>query len=47
MVLLVLLAVAAGCFGGRLPNGFLPMEDQGYLYLNVQLPSRGLAAADG
>jgi len=22
----------------QLPNGFLPMEDQGYVYLNVQLP---------
>ena len=39
MVLLVLFAVAAGCFGARLPNGFLPLEDQGYLYLNVQLPA--------
>ena len=39
MVLLVLFAVAAGFFGARLPNGFLPMEDQGYLYLNVQLPA--------
>ena len=29
MVLLVLFAVAAGFFGARLPNGFLPMEDQG------------------
>jgi len=24
--------------GGRLPSGFLPEEDQGYLFLNVQLP---------
>src|SRR6476661_5298411 len=39
MVLLVLFAVAAGFFGARLPNGFLPLEDQGYLYLNVQLPA--------
>jgi len=25
-------------FGKRLPTGFLPEEDQGYLYVNVQLP---------
>ena len=24
--------------GGRLPTGFLPQEDQGYFFLNVQLP---------
>ncbi|MCH2173546.1 efflux RND transporter permease subunit [Myxococcota bacterium] len=25
--------------GGRLPTSFLPQEDQGYLFLNVQLPA--------
>jgi len=29
----------AGFFSGRLPSSFLPDEDQGYLYLNLQLPS--------
>jgi hydrophobic/amphiphilic exporter-1 (mainly G- bacteria), HAE1 family len=39
MVFLVAVAVAAGWFGSKLPSGFLPMEDQGYLFLNVQLPT--------
>lgn len=39
MLFLVLVTVAAGWFGSNLPGGFLPMEDQGYLYLNVQLPT--------
>jgi HAE1 family hydrophobic/amphiphilic exporter-1 len=38
MVFLAATAVAAGFFGARLPTGFLPLEDQGYVYLNVQLP---------
>ena len=36
-----LLAVVAGAallVGGRLPSGFLPTEDQGFFYLNIQLP---------
>jgi HAE1 family hydrophobic/amphiphilic exporter-1 len=39
--MLVLLVVAgfAGLVGSRLPGGFVPEEDQGYLYLNVQLPA--------
>src|ERR1700693_2519292 len=36
--LLALLAVGAGLFGSRLPSGFLPEEDQGYVYLALQLP---------
>src|SRR4029450_2457318 len=31
-------AVAA-LLGGRLPSSFLPDEDQGYMFLNLQLPS--------
>jgi HAE1 family hydrophobic/amphiphilic exporter-1 len=38
MLLLAGVAVLAGWLGGRLPGGFLPEEDQGYLYLAVQLP---------
>ena len=38
MLFLAVVAVAAGFLGSRLPAGFLPIEDQGYLYLNVQLP---------
>jgi hydrophobic/amphiphilic exporter-1 (mainly G- bacteria), HAE1 family len=40
-VALALLLVCGGLaafFGGRLPTSFLPDEDQGYLYLNLQLP---------
>ncbi|MFL6499685.1 MAG: efflux RND transporter permease subunit, partial [Candidatus Udaeobacter sp.] len=36
--LLAVFAVGAGLFGSRLPSGFLPEEDQGYLYLALQLP---------
>src|SRR5579864_7138619 len=33
-------AVAAGVFfAGRVPSSFLPDEDQGYLYVNMQLPN--------
>src|SRR5229473_816952 len=31
-------AVATGLLGYRLPTSFLPTEDYGYMYLNVQLP---------
>src|SRR6202040_4095336 len=36
--LLAVLAVGAGFFGKKLPSGFLPEEDQGYVYLALQLP---------
>jgi len=36
--LLALVAILAGVFGRSLPSGFLPEEDQGFLYVNVQLP---------
>src|SRR5438045_1872496 len=36
--LLAVLAVSAGLFGSRLPSGFLPEEDQGYVFLALQLP---------
>ena len=38
MLLLVAFAAVAGWFGSRLPTSFLPQEDQGYFYLNIQLP---------
>ncbi|MDR4461882.1 MAG: multidrug efflux RND transporter permease subunit [Nitrospirales bacterium] len=38
MIFLLVAAVGAGLLGAKLPTGFLPMEDQGYVYLNVQLP---------
>jgi len=36
--LLAVLAIGAGLFGSRLPSSFLPEEDQGYIYLALQLP---------
>jgi HAE1 family hydrophobic/amphiphilic exporter-1 len=38
LVFLAAVAVAAGLFGKMLPSGFLPEEDQGYLYAGIQLP---------
>ena len=38
MLLLLGIAVMAGLLGSGLPTGFLPMEDQGYVFMNVQLP---------
>jgi HAE1 family hydrophobic/amphiphilic exporter-1 len=39
VVLLAGFAVAGFLFGGRLPTSFVPDEDQGYMYLNIQLPN--------
>jgi HAE1 family hydrophobic/amphiphilic exporter-1 len=39
MLLLLGLTVAAGWFGSRLPGGFLPDEDQGYVFAGLQLPN--------
>src|SRR5580692_4488378 len=38
MVLLAAFAAAAGLFSSLLPSSFLPDEDQGYAYVNIQLP---------
>jgi HAE1 family hydrophobic/amphiphilic exporter-1 len=38
LMFLALVAVVAGWFGKTLPSGFLPEEDQGFLYISVQLP---------
>ncbi|MGA7927974.1 MAG: efflux RND transporter permease subunit, partial [Candidatus Sulfotelmatobacter sp.] len=39
VVLLLAFSVAAGFFGNRVPSSFLPDEDQGYAYVNLQLPN--------
>jgi hydrophobic/amphiphilic exporter-1 (mainly G- bacteria), HAE1 family len=39
MLLLLGVGVLAGWFGSRLPRGFLPDEDQGYVYAGLQLPN--------
>ncbi|HEV7926533.1 MAG TPA: efflux RND transporter permease subunit [Verrucomicrobiae bacterium] len=38
LLFLGVVALGAGWFGKTLPTGFLPEEDQGFLYVNVQLP---------
>src|SRR5579884_2877503 len=39
LIMLVVFGVAAGFFGNRVPSSFLPDEDQGYLFMNLQLPN--------
>src|ERR671922_342625 len=39
VVLLIVIAVSAGLLGSRLPRAFLPEEDQGYFFMNIQLPT--------
>jgi HAE1 family hydrophobic/amphiphilic exporter-1 len=39
LVLLAACGVAALFFGSRLPSSFLPDEDQGYVFVNMQLPN--------
>ncbi|MBS0630466.1 MAG: multidrug efflux RND transporter permease subunit [Verrucomicrobia bacterium] len=39
VILLLGFAVAAGWFGSKVPKAFLPDEDQGYLYVGLQLPN--------
>jgi HAE1 family hydrophobic/amphiphilic exporter-1 len=38
-IMLVGFGVGAWFFSGKVPSSFLPDEDQGYLYVNLQLPS--------
>jgi HAE1 family hydrophobic/amphiphilic exporter-1 len=38
IVLLVVFSLLAGFFGAKLPKSFLPEEDQGYLFVALQLP---------
>src|SRR6202522_1968500 len=39
VALLIAFCVAAGFFDSRVPSSFLPDEDQGYVYVNLQLPN--------
>src|SRR5262249_45106851 len=39
VVLLLAFGAGAAFFSNRVPSSFLPDEDQGYLYVNLQLPS--------
>jgi HAE1 family hydrophobic/amphiphilic exporter-1 len=38
IILLLAFTVLAGVFGAKLPKSFLPEEDQGYLFVALQLP---------
>src|SRR5579864_9219484 len=39
VVLLVVFGLAGGIFASRVPSSFLPDEDQGYAFVNLQLPN--------
>jgi hydrophobic/amphiphilic exporter-1 (mainly G- bacteria), HAE1 family len=39
LIVLALFGAGAAFFSNKLPSSFLPDEDQGYLYVNLQLPS--------
>ncbi len=39
LILIALFTAGAGFFGSKIPSSFLPDEDQGYLYINLQLPN--------
>jgi HAE1 family hydrophobic/amphiphilic exporter-1 len=38
-VVIAAFGIGAGFFGSRLPSSFLPDEDQGYVYINMDLPN--------
>ena len=38
-VVLIACGLLAGFFGSKLPSSFLPDEDQGYMFMNLQLPN--------
>ncbi|HBZ54072.1 MAG TPA: hydrophobe/amphiphile efflux-1 family RND transporter, partial [Syntrophobacteraceae bacterium] len=38
LLLLIGMVVVTGCFSQVVPSGFLPEEDQGYVYAGIQLP---------
>ena len=39
LILIVVFTAGAGFFASKVPSSFLPDEDQGYLYINLQLPN--------
>ena len=39
LVMLVIFGIAAAFFSSKVPSSFLPDEDQGYFYVNLQLPN--------
>ncbi|RLD85212.1 MAG: hydrophobe/amphiphile efflux-1 family RND transporter [Bacteroidetes bacterium] len=39
VIFILLMTVGAGIFGSLVPGGFIPEEDMGYFFINVQLPN--------
>ncbi len=39
VVFILIMTVGAGIFGSLVPGGFIPEEDMGYFFVNVQLPN--------
>lgn len=39
VVFIVLMTIGAGIFGSLVPGGFIPEEDMGYFFVNMQLPN--------
>ncbi|MGI9531736.1 efflux RND transporter permease subunit [Lutimonas sp.] len=39
VIFILLMTVGAGVFGSLVPGGFIPEEDMGYFYVNIQLPN--------
>jgi len=39
VVFILIMTVGAGIFGSMVPGGFIPEEDMGYFYVNIQLPN--------
>ena len=38
LLLIVIMGIGTGLIGSRVPGGFLPDEDQGYMFAGIQLP---------
>ena len=39
VVFIVIMSIGVGIFGSLVPGGFIPEEDMGYFFVNVQLPN--------
>ncbi len=39
VIFIIMMTIGAGIFGNLVPGGFIPEEDMGYCFVNVQLPN--------
>jgi len=39
VIFILVMTLGAGLFGSMVPGGFIPEEDMGYFYVNIQLPN--------